>query len=168
MTRLNDTASPFSAPAFRAALGMFATGVTVVTARAPDGAPVGLTVNSFNSVSMEPPLVLWSLSARSASMPVFRGGTHYAVNVLSADQQALALRFAAVMVDRWHGVAWAPGVTGAPLIDGALAQFECVTQSAHDEGDHTIFVGQVVHCSHRAGAAPLLFHGGRFYTELPL
>ncbi|WOP15428.1 flavin reductase family protein [Ottowia sp. SB7-C50] len=168
MIRLDAPASPISAPAFRAALGMFATGVTVVTARAPDGTPVGLTVNSFNSVSMAPPLVLWSLSARSASMPVFRGGTHYAVNVLSADQQELALRFAAVMVDRWHGVAWAPGVTGAPLIEGALAHFECLTKSAYDEGDHTIFVGQVVHCSHQPGAAPLLFHGGRFYSEHPL
>ena len=168
MTRLDAPASTFSALAFRAALGMFATGVTVVTARAPDGSPVGLTVNSFNSVSMEPPLVLWSLSARSASMPVFRGASHYAVNVLSAEQQDLALRFAAVMVDRWHGVAWAPGVTGAPLIEGALAHFECVNKSAYDEGDHTIFVGQVAHCGHRPDAAPLLFHGGRFYAEHPL
>ena len=147
---------------------MFATGVTVVTARGGNGQLVGLTANSFNSVSLDPPLVLWSLSRRSVALAVFRAGTHYAINVLAADQLALAERFAARMPERWAGVAWQPGPGGAPLIVGAAAQFECSNRSRYVEGDHVIFVGQVEHCAHRAGAAPLLFHGGRYYTEHPL
>ena len=165
---LRATAPAFSALEFRAALGMFATGVTVVTARTATGELVGLTANSFNSVSLDPPLVLWSLSQRSMSLEAFATGTHYAINVLAAEQQELALRFAAPVGDRWTGTAWRPGVTGAPLIDGAVAHFECFNRSRYEEGDHVIFVGQVEHCGHRPGAAPLLFHGGRFYSEHPL
>ena len=158
----------FSSLEFRAALGMFATGVTVVTSRGPDGAPVGLTANSFNSVSLAPPLVLWSLSRRAGTMPAFRAGSHYAINILAADQRALAERFAGKAADRFTGVAWHDGAAGAPVIDGAVAVFECFNRSRYEEGDHVIFVGEVERCSHRAGAQPLLFHGGRYYTELPL
>ena len=158
----------FSAREFRASLGMFATGVTIVTARTAAGELVGLTANSFNSVSLDPPLVAWSLGLRSLSLHAFRRGSHYAINVLAAEQQELALRFAAPVGDRWAGVAWHPGVAGAPLIEGAVAHFECFNRSRHDEGDHVLFIGQVEHCAHRPGAAPLLFHGGRFYTEHPL
>lgn len=158
----------FSSLEFRAALGMFATGVTIVTARTDGGELVGLTANSFNSVSLDPPLVLWSLARRSLSMPAFQAGTHYAINVLAAGQHELALRFAAPTGERWNGVSWRPGVAGAPLIEGAVAHFECFNKSRYDEGDHVIFVGQVEHCDHRPGAAPLLFHGGRFYSEHPL
>jgi flavin reductase (DIM6/NTAB) family NADH-FMN oxidoreductase RutF len=165
---LHSAAPAFSALEFRAALGMFATGVTVVTARTAEGVLVGLTANSFNSVSLDPPLVLWSLSRRSMSLPVFSTGTHYAINVLAAEQQELALRFAAPVGDRWAGTAWRPGVAGAPLIEGAVAHFECFNRSRYEEGDHLILVGQVEHCDHQPGAAPLLFHGGRFYTEHPL
>lgn len=158
----------FSSLEFRAALGMFATGVTIVTARGPDGAPVGLTANSFNSVSLTPPLVLWSLSRRAGSMAAFSAGSHYAINILAADQHALAERFASKTVDRFAGVAWHEGTAGAPLIDGAVAVFECFNRSRYDEGDHVIFVGEVERCTHRHGAQPLIFHGGRYYTELPL
>ena len=158
----------FSALEFRAALGMFATGVTIVSARTAAGKLVGLTANSFNSLSLDPPLVVWSLRQRSLSLRAFRDGLHYAINVLAADQQELALRFAAPTGDRWAGVAWRPGVAGAPLIEGAVAHFECFNRSRHEEGDHLLFIGQVEHCDHRPGAAPLLFHGGRFYTEHPL
>lgn len=158
----------FSPRQFRSALGMFATGVTIVTARTGKGDLVGLTANSFNSVSMDPPLVLWSLSKRSLSMDAFSTGTHYAINVLSAEQHALALQFASPVGDRWRDVAWRPGMAGAPLIEGSVAHFECFNRSRYDEGDHVIFVGEVEHCDHRPGAAPLLFHGGRFYTEHPL
>jgi flavin reductase (DIM6/NTAB) family NADH-FMN oxidoreductase RutF len=147
---------------------MFATGVTVVTSRGPDGVPVGLTANSFNSVSLAPPLVLWSLSRRAGTMPAFRAGSHYAINILAADQRALAERFAGKAADRFTGVAWHDGAAGAPVIDGAVAVFECFNRSRYEEGDHVIFVGEVERCSHRAGAQPLLFHGGRYYTELPL
>jgi len=158
----------FSAQEFRAALGMFATGVTIVTARTPDGKVIGLTANSFNSVSLDPPLVLWSLSQAAASLPAFRAGSHYAINVLAADQVALAERFALKGADRWAGVSFVEGACGAPLLAGAAATFECFNRSRYEEGDHVIFVGEVERCSWRPGASPLLFHGGHFYTEHPL
>lgn len=153
---------------FRAALGMFATGVTIVTARAANGRLVGLTASSFNSVSLDPPLVLWSLSRAAGSLTVFSTGSHYAINVLAAEQQELAQRFATKGVDRWAGVAYTEGVAGAPLLAGAVATFECFNRSRYEEGDHVIFVGEVERCGHRADASPLLFHGGRFYAEHPL
>lgn len=158
-------AARFSPTHFRTALGMFATGVTVVTAHDGEGRLVGLTANSFNSVSLDPPLVLWSLGNRSSSLAAFRAVTHYAINVLAASQQALARRFSAARADRWDGVAWHPGHTGAPLIEGAAAHFECRNRTHHAEGDHVIFIGQVEHCDHHAGCTPLIFHGGRYYTE---
>lgn len=147
---------------------MFATGVTVVTARDADGRLIGLTANSFNSVSLEPPLVLWSLALRAGSMPVFARGSHYAINILAADQVELAERFASKNVDRFAGVSWRPGLAGAPVLEGAAAVFECFNRSQYEEGDHVIFVGEVEHCTRREGASPLIFHGGRYYTELPL
>ncbi len=147
---------------------MFATGVTIVTARTPAGVLVGLTANSFNSVSLNPPLVLWSLAQAAGSMAALSTGSHYAINILAADQKDLAERFASGRADRWQGVAYTDGASGAPLLDGAAASFECFNRSRYEEGDHVIFVGEVERCSHRAGAAPLLFHGGRFYTEHPL
>ena len=147
---------------------MFATGVTIVTARAPDGAVVGLTASSFNSVSLTPPLVLWSLAQAAASLPAFSKGSHYAINVLAADQKTLAERFALRGSDRWNGVEFSDGLGGAPLLHGAAATFECFNRSRYEEGDHVIFVGEVERCGFRRGASPLLFHGGRFYTEHPL
>jgi flavin reductase (DIM6/NTAB) family NADH-FMN oxidoreductase RutF len=163
-------ASPpsFSPRDFRASLAMFATGVTIVTARTEGGGLVGLTANSFNSVSLDPPLVLWSLARAAGSMPALSTGSHYAVNILAADQRDLAERFATRDVDRWNGVAFTEGRGGAPLLTGAAATFECFNRSRYAEGDHVIFVGEVERCSHREGASPLLFHGGRFYTEHPL
>ena len=117
MDRIVRAAPPtFSGDDFRAALAMFATGVTIVTARSADGSPIGLTANSFNSVSIAPPLVLWSLSRQA----------------------------------------------------GSMATFECFNRSRYDEGDHVIFVGEVESCARRPGAQPLIFHGGRYFTELPL
>lgn len=158
----------FSPSEFRTALGMFATGVTIVTARAANGRVVGLTANSFNSVSLTPPLVLWSLSQAAASMAVFSTGSHYAINILSVEQHALAQRFATKNLDRWAGVEYTEGHGGAPLLAGAAATFECFNRSRYDEGDHVIFVGEVERCTHRPEASPLLFHGGQFYTEHPL
>jgi flavin reductase (DIM6/NTAB) family NADH-FMN oxidoreductase RutF len=157
----------FSSQEFRAALGMFATGVTIVTARSADGAVIGLTANSFNSVSLDPPLVLWSLAQAAGSLPVFRAGSHYAINVLAKDQRLLAERFALKGSDRWNGVDFVDGLGGAPLLAGAAATFECFNRSRYEEGDHVIFVGEVERCTWRAGASPLLFHGGRYYTEHP-
>ncbi len=158
----------FSTVEFRASLAMFATGVTIVTARTASGELIGLTANSFNSVSLQPPLVLWSLSQAASSMAAFSAGSHYAINILAADQKELAERFASKRADRWDGVAFEGGVAGAPLLTGAAASFECFNRSRYEEGDHVIFVGEVERCSHRLGAAPLLYHGGQFYTEHPL
>ena len=158
----------FSSPEFRKALGMFATGVTVVTARDAHGKFVGLTANSFNSVSLTPPLVLWSLARAAGSMAAFYTGSHYAINILSAEQQELAVQFSTRGLDRFAGVAFAQGTGGAPLLEGAAATFECFNRSRYDEGDHVIFVGEVERCAHRPEASPLLFHGGQFYAEHPL
>ena len=177
MTRpsLPATAAPtqalapsFSASEFRTALGMFATGVTVVTALDANGLRVGLTANSFNSVSLSPPLVLWSLSRRAGSMPAFTRGSHYAINILSAEQHDVAERFARKGLDRFAGLAFREGLGGAPILVGAAAVFECFNRSRYEEGDHIIFVGEVERCEHRSGAQPLIFHGGRYFTELPL
>ena len=162
------SAPAFSTADFRAALGTFATGVTIVTARDAAGLPVGITANSFNSVSLAPPLVLWSLARVAGSMPAFERGSHYAIIILAADQHALALRFAAKAIDRFAGVPFRTGISGAPILDGAAAVFECFNRSRYEEGDHVIFVGEVEHCAHRPGAQPLIFHGGRYFTELPL
>ena len=158
----------FSSSEFRDALGMFATGVTIVTARNAQGDFIGLTANSFNSVSLTPPLVLWSLARSAGSMAAFSAGSHYAINILCADQQDLAKQFAARGGDRFAGVGFEVGSGGAPLLQGAAATFECFNRSRYDEGDHVIFVGEVERCTHRAGASPLLFHGGKFYAEHPL
>lgn len=155
----------FSPTEFRDALGMFATGVTIVTARSAEGAFIGLTANSFNSVSLTPPLVLWSLARSAGSMSAFSTGSHYAINILSADQQDLARQFASRGSDRFSGVQFVEGSGGAPLLQGAAATFECFNRSRYEEGDHVIFVGEVERCAHRAGASPLLFHGGKFYAE---
>lgn len=169
MARLTRAKAPaFGSDDFRAALAMFATGVTIVTARDEHGAPVGLTANSFNSVSLTPPLVLWSLSQQAGSMAAFARGSHYAIHILAAGQHALAERFASRAVDRFAGVDWHEGGNGVPLLDGAAAVFECFNRSRYEEGDHVIFVGEVEHCARRDGAQPLIFHGGKYFTELPL
>ncbi len=159
---------PFTVGNFRAALGRFATGVTIVTARSADGMPVGLTANSFNSVSLDPPLVLWSLARSAGTLPSFEQGSHYAINILAAGQHALAARFAAKALDRFEGVAFSAGLGGAPILDGSAAVLECFNRSRYTEGDHVIFVGAVERCRSEPGAAPLIYHGGRYYTELPI
>lgn len=159
---------PFSTDEFRSALGQFTTGVTIVTARDASGQLVGLTANSFVSVSLTPPLVMWCLSAHSTARAGFQSATHYAINVLAADQRHLAERFARKGIDRFEGTSWRPGLTGAPLIDGAVASFECGHHREHEEGDHVILIARVHHVHRKLGAAPLVFHGSRFFTDLTL
>lgn len=146
---------------FRDALSQFATGVTVITTRLDDGRFFGLTASSFNSVSLAPPLVLWSLSGVASSLPLFTGNTHYVINILSADQAALAERFAQRIENRFDGVDFVLSHTGLPIIKGVAAWFECHNRSRYPEGDHVIFVGEVERCDVDAKAA-LVFHGGRF------
>ena len=151
----------FDAKAFRSALGSFVTGVTIVTVRGADGRPFGLTANSFNSVSLDPPMVLWSLSLRSGSLPVFRKAYSWAVHVLAADQQEMSDRFAAPDVDRFAGLDPRDGTEGAPLIEGCAARFGCKAQFEYEGGDHAIFLGEVVDF-HRREMEPLIYHGGQY------
>lgn len=147
--------------AFRDALGLFATGITIVTTRARNGEPVGLTVNSFNSVSLEPPLVLWSLMLGSPSEEAFRAASHYVVHVLGDHQQALSNRFAGSREQRFTGLEMHDGLGGAPLIEGCLARFECRNDIQYAGGDHLIFVGRVERFERSAGN-PLIYFGGGY------
>lgn len=151
----------FDPAEFRKALGAFATGVTIITTRAPDGSWVGLTANSFNSVSLNPPLVLWSLAETSLAMPIFREAPHWAVHVLASDQEALSGRFAKRGVDKFAGLDIEEGVGGVPLLKGCTARFECSNAFQYEGGDHVIFVGEVLSFV-RSETAPLVFHGGRY------
>lgn len=146
---------------FRAALSQFATGVTVITTRDENGGFFGLTASSFNSVSLTPPLVLWSLGGQSRGLPLFSGNSHYVINVLAADQAALAERFASRMDDRFNGVDYELSQTGLPILRGVSAWFECHNRSRYPEGDHVIFVGEVERCAFES-KLPLVYHGSRF------
>ena len=148
--------------ALRNALGRFATGVAIVTAIDPDGQPIGLTVNSFSAVSLEPALVLWCLDNNSHNLSCFRNATHHAINILSVDQEDLSNRFATWPVDRFAGLQWQTGAGGAPLFDGCFATFEVANETIHAAGDHTIFVSRVEKFSEIADLAPLLFHAGQY------
>src|SRR5215470_15084875 len=138
---LASDSSPIDPRDFRNALGTFATGVTIITAMAADGRPYGLTCNSFASVSLNPPLVLWSLGAYSSSLTVFQNASHFAVNVLGASQQALANKFAKSSDDKFAGVDWTPGLGSAPLLAESVASFQCRTADRYYGGDHVIFLG---------------------------
>jgi flavin reductase (DIM6/NTAB) family NADH-FMN oxidoreductase RutF len=157
----------FNVRAFRDALGTFATGVTVVTTWAADGTYVGLTVSSFNSVSLSPPLVLWSLGLDSASLAAFRAGSHYVVNVLAEDQIDLSRRFALTKSDKFGDLAITQGAGGAPLLPGCCAWFECRNEAQYAGGDHLIFVGRVERFS-RSDRPPLLFQGGAYRALGPV
>lgn len=151
--------------AYRRALSQFATGVTVVTTRSAQGEPTGITVNSFNSVSLDPPLVLWSLALQASTFDAFRHCERFLVNVLAADQLDLAKRFAAPGRDGFGPTRWRPTDSGLPRIDGCVAWFECANRSQHEEGDHVILVGRVESFESARGT-PLIFHDGRYVTDL--
>lgn len=147
--------------ALRTAFGAFATGVTVVTTRTPAGVDAGLTANSFSSVSLDPPMVLWSLGKTSSNIEAFRAASHFAVHVLSAAQEALSARFGSKGADRFAGLPVSRAAGGVPLLDGCAARFVCRTAHQYEGGDHVIFVGEVLALEH-AATPPLVFHGGRY------
>lgn len=156
----------------REALGAYPTGVTIVTARAADGRPVGLTVNSFASLSLDPPLLLWSLANRSPNLRAFRTASHFAINVLADHQAEVARRFATPSIaDKFDGIALRqqlqPWADLAPLIEGTVAHFVCASRDAIETGDHTLFIGRIEH-HWREDGDPLVFHGGRFGSLAPL
>lgn len=149
---------------FRDALGAFPTGVAIVTAVTGAGLRLGMTVSSFNSVSLAPPLVLFSVARRAHSFAAWGEVRRYAINVLSQDQEELSNRFARPLGEKWAGVTVFDGETGAPVLANALAVFECETHARHDGGDHEIFVGRVLsfRTSPHRQDLPLLFYGGRY------
>ncbi|MCE9569280.1 MAG: flavin reductase family protein [Rhodocyclales bacterium] len=149
---------------FRNALGEFATGVTVVTAHGADGRAVGVTINSFASVSLEPALVLWSLGRESSTLAAFESCSHYAINVLAADQVDFSQRFSQSNRDDLANIDISIGTGGAPILPGCCAWFECRNEMRYPGGDHLIFVG-LVEGFHRQDKLPLVFHRGR-YREL--
>lgn len=155
-------AGEFDTHAFRAALGTFATGVTIITTRSDSGEYAGLTANSFNSVSLDPPLVLWSLSLYSPSLPLFQNCSHYAINILAQDQMELSRRFAMSNIDKFAGLDFVLGAGGAPLLPGCCAWFECRNEVRHAGGDHIIFVGLVETFLRHEGIAPLVYQGGGY------
>jgi len=152
---------------FRNALGQFATGVTIVTTRTSGGEPIGLTANSFSSVSLSPPLVLWSLSLRSPNLPNFLQATHFAINVLARDQIALSQRFSKPIPNKFEGVDCTDSANGMPLLNGMAAHFECRTEARHYSGDHVIFIGHVLKYSH-ADRDALGYHRGRYIFTTPI
>jgi flavin reductase (DIM6/NTAB) family NADH-FMN oxidoreductase RutF len=145
----------------RRALGAFPTGVTVVTASTSSGQQVGVTVNSFSSLSLDPPLVLWCLSRTAPSRAHFLDATHFAVHVLSQGQEHLARRFCAPVSNRFEGLEVLEGAGGAPIFGEVSALFECRRQHTYEGGDHIIFVGEVLR-HHHSGHLPLVFHEGRY------
>ncbi|HWV18478.1 MAG TPA: flavin reductase family protein [Rhodocyclaceae bacterium] len=145
----------------RQAFSSFATGVTVVTALDARGNPVGLTANSFSAVSLNPALVLWCISLTTPSFAAFRDCSHYAINVLSADQEEISNRFANPSPDKFAGLEWTPGLGGAPVLKGCIANFECGNGHQYPGGDHLIMVGAVG--NYRVNMdAPLLFFASKY------
>ncbi len=135
----------------------------MICAPGPDDRFVGFTANSFNSVSLDPPLVVWSLNRRASNLAAFERAERYAINVLAHDQVELARRFSRPHADRFAGVAFRLGAAAVPLIAGCIAWFECRHHAQHRAGDHILFIGEVETCARRKGAG-LVFHHGRYGT----
>ena len=151
----------FDPDALRDVLGHFATGVTVITTLGDGGAPVGLAVNSFASVSLDPPLVLWSLALKSPSLGAFRRHPSFAINIMCDRSKDVALNFATPSDSKFANVSWVPGLNGIPILDDVAAVLECNIENRIPAGDHEIYLGRV--CSFaKAEKSPLLFHKGKF------
>ena len=151
----------------RNAFGRFGTGVTVITTRTADGLRAGVTANSFNTVSLEPPIVLWSLSLRSPNLDTFRSAGHFVVNVLTLEQLELSQRFSKPAADKFAGVDFSDGIGGIPVLGGCAATIECTVLNEHVVGDHVLFLGQVHRYAYEH-AAPLLFFNGRYVQSMEL
>lgn len=156
----NTTDAPLR---LRDVLGQFATGVTVMTTQGDNGAPVGMTVNSFASVSLDPPLIVWSIGLDAPSLGAFRRHTAFAINIMCADSKELALNFARPSEDKFASVNWTPGLDGVPVLSDAAATIQCRTHSRIAGGDHEIYIGHVLDF-HSTEKQPLLFHKGNFAT----
>ena len=155
----------FDIRTFRDTLGLFVTGVTVITTRDANGSPVGITANSFNSVSLDPPLVLWSVGLNALSLKAFSDANAFAVHILREDQAELSKRFAKSGTNKFEGLAIDSGLNGLPLLPDCAARLECVPYAKHKAGDHTLFIAEVQRLESDPHARPLVYHGGR-YAEL--
>lgn len=154
---------PVPAETFRAVLGRFASGVAIATTIKPheDGQPVGVTVNSFTSVSLDPPLVLFCLKSQGSALPAFQAARLFAINLLGESQKELSGRFARNPHD-WTGLAWEVWETGAPVLPGSLATLDCRLETIHAGGDHEILIGRVLRLENRSDEAPLVYHRGKY------
>ncbi len=161
LARADTRGPPIEPRAFRDALGCFTTGVTVVTARARDGRPFGVTVNSFTSLSLDPPLVLWTLASHSGTYSAFAEATHFAVHVLCEGQESLCRQFARSGIDRFNGMELGEGAHGVPLLPNVAALFECRSLYRYWGGDHAILIGRVDRFEQWPERSPLVFHHGR-------
>jgi len=160
----------FDARGFRDALGCFPTGVTVVTALHESGAFVGMTINSFNALSLEPPLILWSLATRSPSLAAFEQAAHFAINILADDQVEVSRRFAAAGGNKFTQLEVHEGLAGVPLIAGCAAYLECRSYVQHSGGDHVLFIGHVERFACDPARRPLVFARGKYLStgeEIP-
>lgn len=160
----HDRFVPISPAAFRDALGLFPTGVVVVTARSPSGDLFGVTVNSFNSVSLDPPLILFSLSRNLLSLQLFLSAEAFAISILQHGQSNLSVQFSRASGDKWRNVEHRAGRTGSPVIERALAVIECVPYANYEAGDHVIVVGRVIHVETNPHDEPLVFFRGNYST----
>ena len=157
----SKTAQDIDQKAFRRALGNFATGVTIITTKAPDGTNVGVTASSFNTLSMDPPLILWSSIKSTPSCKVFESASHFAVNILASDQMEMSNHFARQQDDKFAGIEWEEGIGGVPIFPNCSGRFQCESYDKFDGGDHWIFVGKVV-AFDDSGSSPLCFHQGSY------
>jgi flavin reductase (DIM6/NTAB) family NADH-FMN oxidoreductase RutF/DNA-binding IclR family transcriptional regulator len=156
---------PFDQRALRNCLGTYVTGVTIVTTVAPCGTPVGITVNSFSSVSLDPPLVLWSQALCARSFPAFRDAERFVINILAEDQAEISRRFAKAGEDKFANIPIRRGLGGLPIIEGCTAFLECTKSATYPGGDHAVFVGRVENFEHTE-LKPLAFGGGRYVVTL--
>ncbi len=155
----------FDLHTFRETLGLFVTGVTIITTRDERGDPVGITANSFNSVSLDPPLILWSVGLKALSLNAFSDAEAFAVHILRDDQADLSQRFATSGMDKFDQLAVEPGLGGAPLLPDCAARLECSLYAKYPAGDHLLFIAKVERLTSNPAAMPLVYHGGR-YAEL--
>lgn len=164
MTAATETG--FDTRAFRQALGQFPTGVCIITGKV-EGSRLGMTISSFNSVSLAPPLVLFGIDRRAASLPLWQRAEAYAVNVLAENQKDLSSRFAKSLANKWEGVSFNEGFAGVPILPGTVAVFECAAHARHEAGDHTLFIGEVKRFRMSADRRPLVFGKGRYASLEP-
>ncbi|MEQ8929358.1 MAG: flavin reductase family protein [Silicimonas sp.] len=158
---MHTVVEELSSDKMRDALSCFPTGVAIVTGLHPETGPVGLTISSFNSLSLDPPLILWSLGLKSASLPAFTIGRPFVVNILSEAQYATCLKFARSGPDKFRDIGVTPGIGDVPMIDGSVAQFQCTIEQMIPGGDHQLYIGRVISVTSDNTRAPLVFHASK-------